>query len=135
MSTRQGIDTNVLLRIVVGDSPEQIGTVERLLDRLRDRETIFVNVSVVLEASWVLKRFYRFPRDRILDFLQALLERREFEIADYEAVGNALDLCRRENVDFADALMAEMNRLAGCATTFTFDRHAASRVPGMELLA
>lgn len=135
MGTRQGIDTNVLLRIVVGDSPEQIRTVERLLDRLREDDTIFVNVSVILEASWVLKRLYRFPRERILDFLQALLERREFEIADYEAVGNALDLCRRENVDFADALLAEMNRLAGCATTFTFDKRAASRVPGMELLA
>lgn len=135
MGTRQGIDTNVLLRIVVGDSPEQIRTVERLLDRLREDDTIFVNVSVILEASWVLKRLYRFPRERILDFLQALLERREFEIADYEAVGNALDLCRRENVDFADALLAEMNRLAGCATTFTFDKRAATRVPGMELLA
>ncbi|MFN7012181.1 MAG: PIN domain-containing protein [Allorhizobium sp.] len=135
MGTRQGIDTNVLLRIVVGDSPEQIRTVERLLDRLREDDTIFVNVSVILAASWVLKRLYRFPRERILDFLQALLERREFEIADYEAVGNALDLCRRENVDFADALLAEMNRLAGCATTFTFDKRAATRVPGMELLA
>jgi predicted nucleic-acid-binding protein len=38
------------------------------------------------------------------------------------------------NVDFADALLSEMNRIADCGKTLTFDRKAASRVPGMELL-
>ncbi|MBW8321724.1 MAG: type II toxin-antitoxin system VapC family toxin [Rhizobium sp.] len=135
MSARLGIDANVLLRIIVDDNAHQMVTVRELLSQLREDQAVFVNISVILEANWVLKKLYHYPRERILSFLQALLERREFEVAEYEAVGNALDFCRRSNVDFADALLAEMNRLAGCEKTLTFDKRAASRVPGMELLA
>jgi predicted nucleic-acid-binding protein len=135
MATRLGIDTNVLLRIAVPDDAGQIDAVNGLLKRLDADEVLFVNVSVILEAYWVLSRKYRYPRDRILDFIQAILERREFEVTDYEAVGNAVYLCRMANVDFADALLSEMNRLDDCTKTLTFDKKAASRVPGMELLA
>ncbi len=135
MTTRLGIDTNVLLRIAVPDDVGQINAVDRLLKRLDAEDVLFVNVSVVLEANWVLDRKYRYPRERILDFIQAILERREFEVAAYEAVSNAVHICRMSNVDFADALLSEMNRLDGCGITLTFDKKAASRVPGMELLA
>ncbi|MCC2611404.1 type II toxin-antitoxin system VapC family toxin [Neorhizobium sp. Rsf11] len=134
MSGRIGIDTNVLLRIAIPDDARQMDAVSRLLDRLDADDILFINVSVILEASWVLNRKYRYPRDRILDFIQAILERREFEVADYEAVGNAIHICRMSNVDFADALLSEMNRIDDCSKTFTFDKKAAARVPGMELL-
>ncbi|KKX30400.1 type II toxin-antitoxin system VapC family toxin [Rhizobium sp. LC145] len=135
MSERIGIDTNVLLRIAIPDDVRQVDALRRLLDRLGTDDILFVNVSVILEANWVLNRKYRYPKDRILDFIQAILERREFEVAAYEAVGNAVHFCRMFNVDFADALLSEMNRIDGCSTTMTFDKKAASRVPGMELLA
>jgi predicted nucleic-acid-binding protein len=135
MTARLGIDTNVLLRIAVPDDAAQADAVASLLKRLQVDDVLFVNVSVVLEAYWVLNRKYHYPRDRILDFIQAILERREFEVAAYEAIGNAVYLCRMTNVDFADVLLSEMNRLDGCAKTLTFDRKAPSRVPGMELLA
>jgi predicted nucleic-acid-binding protein len=135
MNERFGIDTNVLLRVAMADDARQADTVAALLGRLEQDDVLFVNVSVVLEAYWVLNRMYRYPRERILDFIQAVLERREFEVAAYEAVGNAVHLCRTANVDFADVLLSEMNRLDGCAKTFTFDRKAARKIPGMELLA
>lgn len=135
MSGRIGIDTNVLLRIAIPDDARQVDAVGRLLNRLNADDILFINVSVILEANWVLNRKYRYPRDRILDFIQAILERREFEVANYEAVGNAIHICRMSNVDFADALLSEMNRIDDCSKTFTFDKKAAARVPGMELLA
>ncbi|MBP2548598.1 putative nucleic-acid-binding protein [Neorhizobium galegae] len=135
MTKRLGIDTNVLLRMAVGDDGSQAATVNSLLARLGEDEVLYVNISVLLEAGWVLRRLYRYPREDVLAFLQAVLERREIEVADYEAVGNALHLCRSVNVDFADALLSEMNRLSGCRVTMTFDQKAAARVPGMELLA
>jgi predicted nucleic-acid-binding protein len=135
MNQRLGIDTNVLLRLAIPDDAEQVDAVTRLLDRLEPDDTLFVDLSVILEVNWILKRKYRYPKERILDFLQSVLERREFEIAAYEAVGNAVHFCRMFNVDFADALLSELNRLDGCSRTMTFDKKAAARVPGMELLA
>jgi predicted nucleic-acid-binding protein len=135
MSERLGIDTNILLRFAIHDDARQVLAVERLLGRLEPESVLFVNISVILEANWVLSRTYRYPKERILDFMQAILDRREFEVAAYEAVGNAIHYCRMVNVDFADALLSEMNRIDSCSRTFTFDKKAASRVPGMELLA
>jgi predicted nucleic-acid-binding protein len=37
--------------------------------------------------------------------------------------------------DFSDVIIAHLNRENGCSTTLTFDRHAARRVSGMELLS
>lgn len=135
MSLRLGIDANILVRLAVADDPRQVDVVTTLLARLGNDEVLYVNVSVILETSWVLRRLYGYDRQAVLGFIQAVLERREFEVAHYEAVGNALYVCRMANVDFADALLSEMNRLAGCSATLTFDRKAAARVPGMELLA
>ncbi|HEX5934381.1 MAG TPA: type II toxin-antitoxin system VapC family toxin [Pseudorhizobium sp.] len=134
MSERLGIDTNILLRLVVTDDAGQAAAVERFLQRLGPDDMLVVNLSTILEASWVLGRKYRYPRERILDFIQAILERRGFDVPAYEAVGNAVHLCRMFNVDFADALLSEMNRMDGCSKTMTFDKKAADRVPGMELL-
>lgn len=134
MTKRLGVDTNILVRLAVDDDVEQGNVVRRLLDRLVEDEVLFVNAAAVLELHWVLGKGYGFPEDRVLDFFQALLESRAFELADYEAVGNALDICRRTRVDFSDAFLAELNGVAGCQGTLTFDRKAADRIPGMELL-
>jgi predicted nucleic-acid-binding protein len=121
--------------MAVPDDVSQMRATERLIARLGPEDILHIGISVVLEACWVLQRKYRYPKERVLDFIQAVLERREFEVASYEAVGNAVHVSRMANVDFADALLSEMNRLDGCSTTLTFDKKAASRVPGMELLA
>ncbi len=34
---------------------------------------------------------------------------------------------RKKSLDFADALIAELNRRAGCSATATFDRRAAKQ--------
>lgn len=134
MTSRFGIDTNLLLRIAVDDDAVQRNAVERLLSRLEDGETLRVGLVVIMETVWVLGRFYGFSKDVILNFLQTLLERRELELTDYEAIGNAIDICRNSGAEFSDAVISEMNRLAGCEATYTFDRTAARKIPGMELL-
>ncbi|SIQ16717.1 Predicted nucleic-acid-binding protein, contains PIN domain [Rhizobium sp. RU35A] len=135
MSRRLGIDANILVRLAVADDRRQAEAVAALMAKLGKEDALYINISVLLETNWVLRRLYGYDRPSVLAFLQAVLERREFDVADYEAVGNALHLCRMANVDFADALLSELNRLAGCAATLTFDQKAAARVPGMELLA
>ncbi len=88
----------------------------------------------MMETAWVLEQFYGYSKDAVLDFIQAILERREIEVPDYEVIGNAIDMCRNSGADFSDAVNSEMNRMAGCTVTYTFDQNAARKIPGMELL-
>ncbi|UHS57390.1 PIN domain-containing protein [Agrobacterium vaccinii] len=134
MSGRFGIDTNILLRVAVNDDPDQRDRVVNFFDELGENDTLVVGVVVVMETAWVLERFYGYSKDAVLDFIQAILERREIEVPDYEVVGNAIDICRNSGADFSDAVISEMNRMAGCTVTYTFDQKAARKIPGMELL-
>ncbi|NTE87279.1 PIN domain-containing protein [Agrobacterium rubi] len=134
MSGRFGIDTNILLHVAVNDDPAQRDRIVNFINELGKNDTLVVGVVVVMETAWVLERFYGYSKDAVLDFIQAILERREIEVPDYEVVGNAIDICRNSGADFSDAVISEMNRMAGCTVTYTFDQKAARKIPGMEML-
>ncbi|OLP61100.1 twitching motility protein PilT [Xaviernesmea oryzae] len=135
MTSQRAIDTNVLVRIAVADDAQQIKAIERLFASLAPEETLLIGLPVILETHWVLGRYYKCSIDVIMDFFQAVLERREMEVADFEILANTIEVVRRTKADFEDALIAECNRFAGCEATLTFDRSAARKISGMELLA
>ena len=128
------IDTNVLVRSLVGDDPEQSARALKLVEDCASRgEFLFIPLTVILELEWVLRARYGFARDSILAALSGLLESREFEFQDEPSVERALDLYRSTNADFAECL-----HLA-CAIThdrtpfLTFDRNA-SRLEGAQAI-
>ncbi len=131
---RIGIDTNVLVRLLVKDDENQMALAEKLIRQLDVDEVLFINVLVLIETLWTLRRQYGYRPAQLLSLVQALMERSDLDIDEYEAVGNAVRLSRTPDVDISDALIGELNKLRGCNVTFTFDAKAAKRIPGMELL-
>lgn len=127
------VDTNVLLRYLVEDDPAQARSATRFFTReCAVENSCFINRIVLCEAVWVLNRIYRFTRHQIAATLEHLLNTRELLIEDYNEVAGALaDF--REGVDFADALVARVNRKMGCDYTATFDRKASRRL-GFRML-
>jgi predicted nucleic-acid-binding protein len=121
-----GVDTNVLVRHLVGDDPIQSRQAERLLSlRCSVEEPGFVNRIVLCELVWTLERTYGYARTDIAGAVELLLLARELRIEDREHVLVALALYRRTGIGFSDALIAESNRAHGCEATATFDRKAA----------
>jgi predicted nucleic-acid-binding protein len=131
---RIGLDTNVLIRLAVEDDGVQARIVRKLFDGLKPGDVFYVNLAVLLEAVWTLRRFYKYSQEECLMFVEALLEQRAIELNDHEVIGHALLDSRDTGSDFADAVIAQLNKHAGCDLTSTFDRGAARKVPGMELL-
>jgi predicted nucleic-acid-binding protein len=127
-----GLDTNVLVRLLVRDHEEQY---QRVLDLLlRDGErpaSFYVNHVVLVETAWVLRSDYRLSRGEIADALQSLLDVGSFDIQDRERVSSALILFRESKADFADCLIAIGNLAAGCSHTATFDARAHA-IEGMQ---
>jgi len=120
----RGLDTNVLLRVLVADDPEQLRRVRRFLAARPPGEPLFVNRIVVCELIWTLRRRFRFDREQIADVADRLLKS-SLVVEDYDALGFALYLYRTSGADLADCLLGVTNGLAGCARTATFDRRAA----------
>ena len=118
-----GLDTNVLIRLLVEDDPRQARAAKELISGAAARgELLRVDPVVLCEVVWVLRSAYRVPKARIADVLEALLSAAELEIGDADPVRDALGGFRVGKGDFADYVIARRNQAAGCAVTATFDR-------------
>lgn len=120
----RGLDTNVLLRYLTTDDPEQSPRVERLLENAEERgETFHVSVVVLVELMWTLARGrYRYTKEELLEVLGLLLDTPLFHVQERDAVRRAILRFRSGGADFPDYLIGELDRGAGAEVTLTFDR-------------
>jgi len=69
-----GLDTNVVLRYLLQDDPEQTRQANEIIDeRLSEREPGFLNLACVLEIVWVLRSLLRQGGVEIAGHLEHLL--------------------------------------------------------------
>jgi predicted nucleic-acid-binding protein len=120
-----GLDTNVLVRLCVRDHPDQVEAALKLLSGASPA-SIRVSVVVLAELSWTLLRRYRLDKAALIATVESLLSRVELDIEGRAAVMTALRWYRSGKADFADYLIAALNREAGATPTYTFDERAAS---------
>jgi predicted nucleic-acid-binding protein len=117
-----GIDTNVLLRFYENESSVQSECAQQAI---RNNAPVFINEIVLVEFVWVCRSRYKLDRAAIHRRLEAIVYADEFRFARPGAVERAVQGYGSSKSDFADALIAEMNRDCGCKTTLTFDMDAA----------
>jgi predicted nucleic-acid-binding protein len=120
-----GVDTNVLVRLCVRDNADQVDAALKLLSGA-GRASVRVSVIVLAELTWTLLRRYRLDKAALIATMESLLSRVELNIEGRSAVMVALQWYRQGNADFADYLIAALNREAGATPTYTFDEMATS---------
>ena len=112
-------DTNVLVRALVQDDPDQAQLAAMVLQQA---DLIAVPLPVLCELVWVLRRLYQFSCDDCVLAIQTLIASRSV-VVDRPAVDLGLRLLAAGG-DFADGAIA----IAGCAlgadTFVSFDRQA-----------
>lgn len=129
-----GIDTNVLLRLLVRDHEAQARAAEKFINaHCTKADPGLISRIVLAETAWVLKDVYRYDRAQIAAALRAVMQVSEFEIESAEEADGALRDFEASAAGFADCLLARTNGAAGCDYTITFDRKAA-KLPGFELV-
>lgn len=120
-----GLDTNVVVRYLVQDDPVQSPIASALIDELTEVDQGYLSLVTVVEVYWVLRRAYGVPVARCVELLGGLLDSRELRV-DRHAVVRAALTASRDGLDFADAVITDLGRAAGCDHTVTFDHRAAA---------
>lgn len=110
----QAIDTNVLVRYMTGDEPEQAARARSAIET----GDVFVGTTVLLESEWVLRSVYGFAGDKVAAALRAFSGLPGVSVENPALLTEALDLAEK-GMDFADAL--HLGAAAGCETMLTFD--------------
>lgn len=127
------LDTNVIVRFLVQDEPEQARQASEVIEGLTDSDPGLLSREVLIELVWVLERAYRYSRAEISGALNALLSSTEVVVEAAEDVGQAIERYQSEGFGFADLMIAAAARRLGASELVTFDRKAA-RMPGARLL-
>lgn len=121
-----GLDTNVVVRFLAQDDPQQSAIATRVFAGLTSAEPGFISSVVLAETTWVLARRYGASRAEIDEIVERLLRATELIVEHPEAAYRALALFRSgRTLQFADAHIAATAALAGASETVTFDRRAA----------
>lgn len=126
----RAVDTNVLLRLLIGDDPTQVAVAERFT-----RGGAWVSHVVLAEVIWVLGSVYDLDPLAIALAVEMLLNHQDLTVQDADVVTAALDRFRvKPRVGFADHLVLETARKAGHLPLGTFDREfgkleGAQRLP------
>ena len=127
------LDTNVLIRYLVGDVPEQAEAARSLIDKLTPDEPGFICREVVLEVAWVLERSYRFTRPQVAEVLMDLTASDTLVVEQSDDVAAAAYRFRQGGVGFSDLMILRAAERADSTPLQTFDRRLA-RMQGTELL-
>ncbi len=117
------LDTNVLLRLIVGDDEAQERTAVEALEKA---ETVAISVHAFCEFSWVLNRSYHVSKPDIATAMRRILDIRNVT-ANRPAIEAGLAVLDAGG-DFADGVIAYEGQWLGADTFVSFDRKATKLV-------
>jgi predicted nucleic-acid-binding protein len=130
-----GLDTNILLRLVLQDNPDEGLKARRLVESLDTDNPGFINTLVLAEFVWTLQGRIGLSREQTAATVSGLLNSADIVFEQEELVEHVLDVATTSKADFADLMIALKNEAAGCMKTMSFDKPACRHVAAMELLS
>ena len=123
----RAIDTNIVVRLLTADDAEQ-AKAARLVVEAGD---VFLGVTVLLEAEWVLRAGYGFQPAQIVAALRGLAGLPGMTVEEPLELAIVLDWLEG-GMDFADAL--HLARSSHCSACVTFDQKFAKRAKALTTI-
>ena len=116
------LDTNVIVRHLLGDHQEQSPRATAYLRRIEQGEIrVRTADTVIFEAVFTLQRSYGLPRTEIRDALLPLIELPGIVLPGKRRFRRAFDLYVDLNIPFADAYHAALMESLKASEIVTFD--------------
>ena len=116
------LDTNVTLRFLLADEPNQSPKAKELFSLAESGQVALQLTHVaVAELVWVLTSFYDFSHAEVGTRLRGLVLHKGIEIAEVGLILDALERFARVNVDFPDCYAAAL-AARGATPVTSYDR-------------
>lgn len=118
------IDTNVFLRVLVKEDEATFQAGLNLLESIKQKKCTACIPGIVLsEIVWTLHSYYEFPKPKVVEAVQSILNLRGITIVDDYDYHLALDLYQQHSVKYVDACIASLSVVQeNKATIVSYDR-------------
>jgi predicted nucleic-acid-binding protein len=126
------LDTNVLLRLLLGDIPSQHNSVKRLFTEVSGQFS--VADTAVIELVFALQRHYGFTRRQVAEAVTGLMQLSEIN-CNRTLFEKALSMfLEHPALSFEDTCLATYATLSNAEPLWTFDKKLANQTSSAELV-
>lgn len=125
------LDTNILVRLVVGDVPAQTHLVETLMTQAAKFDVADI---VIFELVFVLEKLYFFSRADIIESVSSIIRNKKIN-SNRKLFESMLSMyLENPKLSFVDCTLPEYARLNKAEPLFTFDQKLAKTYDTVTLL-
>jgi predicted nucleic acid-binding protein len=116
------LDTNAIIRLIIGEPADLAGAAERLFERAARREfTLLLTPLVLGEAVYVLTSFYKLPRARVVEALRRVIDLPGVHATEQESLLRTMALfADKPSLHFVDAYLIASAEVESCGVA-SFD--------------
>jgi predicted nucleic acid-binding protein len=116
---RAFVHTNVLVRHLTGDPPEQA---RRATEFLGAAEGLVLTDVIFAEVIYVLESLYELEREQVAERLRAVVGFPAIIVLDASVLLRALEVYEVHRIDFAEAYLVACAEASGIGAVASFDR-------------
>jgi uncharacterized protein len=125
------LDTNAILRWILGDIPSQQQTVDQLLEK---KKTYHVADMAIQEVVYVMEKVVQMPRSLIVRSMQTIIAQANINCNRALLLKVLPYYSNHPAVSFTDCCLAVYAELNKTSPLMTFDKKLARQLPSVELL-
>ena len=113
------VDSNILIRHLTGDPPEQAARATRFLAAA---DELLLADLVVAEVVYVLESFYEAPRQQVAELVRAIIAFPTIVVLDPALLLRALEVYETDRLDFVEAYLVAQAERSGIGMVASFDK-------------
>jgi len=106
------IDANYIIRFLTLEPIEHYKKAKELFLKVAKKEIeAEISEGIIMECYFVLLKFYKWDRIKIIDKLEKIISFDNIKCNNKIEILETLNILKRKNIDFIDALLCAKNRL------------------------
>ena len=117
------LDTNVLIRFLTADKSLKYRKSYSFFKALEQGETrVELKLIILFQSVFVLKSFYKVPKEQIADGMMDLIEYKGITIKEKTIVRRTLELWRDNNIEIVDCYLVACSEGDTQNLLYSYDR-------------
>lgn len=121
--TKYFADTNIFVRYYLKDDKKLSPLAENIIHGcLSGKYSLVICAVTFLEILWILGSFYRQPKDKLISFLENILEIENLTITDQNLTKTMFLIYKSTNIDITDSYFGALMEQEKISEIFSFDR-------------